>query len=257
VSGLTLSLGETTLAAYLLAVARVAGFVLVAPPFNSRSLPAQVRAIVALAIGLPLSAWTARDAPALTSGELALDAILQIMVGLTLGFLVLLAVSALQSAGDLLDVVGGFSLSLALDPLQLIQTSIMGRLHQLVAVTLLFASDGHLMVMQGLARSVQLMPQPRLSWTSVASMIANDVSGMFLSALQVVAPLVAVTLIADVALGLLTRAAPALNAFALGFPLKILLTLLLAGLVVTQLPGVLDAMVSQVAAAMVQMSGGG
>jgi len=59
VSGLTLSLGETTLAAYLLAVARVAGFVLVAPPFNSRSVPAQVRAIAALAIALPLSTWTA------------------------------------------------------------------------------------------------------------------------------------------------------------------------------------------------------
>ena len=256
-SGLTLSLGETTVAAYLLAAARVAGFVLVAPPFNSRSVPAQVRAIVALAIALPLSTWTARNAPDLNSIELALDGVLQIVVGMTLGFLVLMAVSALQAAGDLLDVVGGFSLSLSLDPLQLIQTSIMGRLHQLVAVTLLFASDGHLLVMQGLARSVQLMPQPRLSWQAVASMVTHDVSGMFLSAVQVVAPLVAVTLIADVALGLLTRAAPALNAFALGFPLKILLTLLLAGLVVTQLPDLMSSMAHQVADAMVQMAGGG
>jgi len=183
--------------------------------------------------------------------------VLQIVFGMTLGFLVLMAVSALQAAGDLLDVVGGFSLSLSLDPLQLIQTSIMGRIHQLVAVTLLFATDGHLLVMQGLARSVQLMPQPRLSWQAVASMVTHDVSGMFLSAVQVVAPLVAVTLIADVALGLLTRAAPALNAFALGFPLKILLTLLLAGLVVTQLPDLMSSMVHQVSDAMVQIAGGG
>jgi len=195
-------------------------------------------------------------APPLASGDLMLRMLLQILLGGILGYLVLLAVASVQMIGDLLDVVGGFSLSMALDPLQMVQTSIMGRIHQLAAVTLLFVTDGHLMVLQGLARSVQLMPQPNLSWDEVGRAVTADVAGMFLAALQVAAPLIAATLIADIALGLLTRAAPALNAFSLGFPLKILLTLLLAGLVVAQLPDVLRVTISHAASTMVRLSGG-
>jgi flagellar biosynthesis protein FliR len=256
VTGLTLSLGEGTLAGYLIALARVAGFVLVAPPFNTRSVPPMARSGVALVLAVPLTTWTAPTAPRLGSGDLLLRSLLQIMLGAILGYLVSLAVAAVQMVGDLLDVVGGFSMSVAMDPLMLVQTSIMGRIHQLLAITLLFVTDGHLMVLQGLARSVQLMPEPKLSWDDVGQAVTADVAGMFLAALQVAAPLVAATLVADIALGLLTRAAPALNSFSLGFPLKILLTLLLAGLVIAQLPDVLRATVSQAAATMLRLSGG-
>jgi flagellar biosynthetic protein FliR len=61
--------------------------------------------------------------------------------------------------------------------------------------------------------------------------------------MQIAAPVVAAMLVADVALGLLTRAAPALNAFALSYPLKIFLTLTLAGLVVVRLPGAVESLV--------------
>ncbi|HEX2810615.1 MAG TPA: flagellar biosynthetic protein FliR, partial [Kineosporiaceae bacterium] len=67
----------------------------------------------------------------------------------------------------------------------------------------------------------------------------SGLAELFLGALQIAAPVVAAMLVADVALGLLTRAAPALNAFSLAYPLKILFTLLLAGLVITRLPTVL------------------
>ena len=62
------------------------------------------------------------------------------------------------------------------------------------------------------------------------------VSGMFLAAVQIAGPLIVVLFLADVGLGLLTRVAPALNAFSLGFPLKILLTLTLAGFMFLALP---------------------
>ena len=61
-----------------------------------------------------------------------------------------------------------------------------------------------------------------------------DVTGLVSAALQIAAPIMAAMLVADVSLGLLTRAAPALNAFALAFPLKILFTLLLVGFVVVR-----------------------
>ena len=79
---------------------------------------------------------------------------------------------------------------------------------------------------------------------------------MFLAAVQVAAPVIGALFIADVALGLLTRAAPALNAFALAFPLKILLSLLLVGLVLLQVPSLLDRLIEQAAATMLRLSGG-
>jgi flagellar biosynthetic protein FliR len=243
VDGLQLAIGQSTLAGFLLAVARTAGFVLVTPPFNTRSVPVQARVGLAVALALPVTTLMQPDAPALDSTALLLALVLQAATGLTLGFLVMAAVAAIQAAGDLLDTVGGFSVSMALDPLMLVQTSVLGRLHQITAITLLFVTDGHLMVVRGLTRSIELMPGALTSWGEVTRSAAAAVAGLMLGALQIAAPIVAAMLVADVALGLLTRAAPALNAFALSYPLKIFLTLMLAGLVITRLPGALEDLV--------------
>ena len=168
---------------------------------------------------------------------------MQLATGLALGYLVMVAVSAVQAAGDLIDLVGGFNSSVALDPLMLTQTSVFGRLHQFVAVTILFVTDGHLMIVHGLSRSLQAMPDPRISWQALGDAVVADVSGLVTAALQIAAPIIAAMLVADVSLGLLTRAAPALNAFALAFPLKILFSLLLVGFVVAELPSSLHDLV--------------
>jgi len=244
------------LSGYLLALARTAGFILVAPPFNTRAFPAQARGGLAFALAIPLSVWTTPTAPTLGTGEMVGQMLLQIMMGVTLGFFVSLAVAAIQTVGDLIDVAGGFSISIGNDPLLLVQSSVMGRLHQLIAVTLLFVGDGHLVILQGLSRSLQLMPNPSLDLPTVAAAVTDGVAAMFLAAVQITAPILAALLIADIALGLLTRAAPALNAFALAFPLKIMLSLLLIGLILAQIPGALSRLVSEAAGTILRLSGG-
>jgi flagellar biosynthesis protein FliR len=250
------TIAATMLSGYLLALARTGGFILLAPPFNTRAFPAQARAGLAFALAIPLATWTTPTAPALGSNEMIGRMLLQILMGVTLGFFVQLAVAAIQTVGDLIDVAGGFSISIGNDPLLLVQSSVMGRLHQLLAVTLLFVGDGHLIILQGLTRSLQLMPTPELNLSTIAAAVTTGVSGMFLAAVQITAPILAALLIADIALGLLTRAAPALNAFALAFPLKIMLSLLLIGLILTQLPGALSRLVAEAAATMLRLAGG-
>ncbi len=232
-----ITLAGTMLSGYLLALARTAGFILTSPPFNTRAFPQQARAGLAFALAIPLAVWTTATAPELGSNAMIGQMFLQILMGVTLGFFVQLAVAAIQTVGDLIDVAGGFSISIGNDPLLLVQSSVMGRLHQLIAVTLLFVGDGHLIILQGLTRSLQLMPVPSLDLQVVAGAVTEGVSDMFFAAVQITAPVLAALLIADIALGLLTRAAPALNAFALAFPLKILLSLLLIGLILAQIPG--------------------
>jgi flagellar biosynthesis protein FliR len=76
----------------------------------------------------------------------------------------------------------------------------------------------------------------------LGSTLVTVFSMMFLAALQIAGPMVAVLLLADVALALLSKAAPSLNIFAFGFPVKILLTLTLLGLTFPLLPPALDAL---------------
>jgi flagellar biosynthetic protein FliR len=255
VTGTQLAIGGQLAAAFMLAVARTAAFVLVTPPFNTRAIPTQARVSLALALAFPLTPPLEDSAPGLLSGELVVRLLVQIATGLALGFLVLVALSAVQAAGDLIDLVGGFNSTLALDPLMLTQTSVFGRLHQFVAVTVLFATEGHLMIIQGLSRSLQAMPDPHISWDALGHALIADVTGLVTGALQIAAPVVAAMLVADVSLGLLTRAAPALNAFALAFPLKILLSLLLVGFVVVRLPAEIHDVVEHAVLTVLHLSG--
>ena len=256
VDGLQLAAGESALAGYLLAGARAGGFVLVAPPFNTRSMGARPRVAVALGLALPLSVPMRPSAPPLASPDLIVAVILQLVMGVTLGFVVLLAVAAIQVVGDLLDLTGGFNVAVGIDPLNQNQTSIMGRVFSLLAGTLLFASDGHLMIIQGLSRSIQATPSPELDTSEIARTLTRDFAHMIVAGLQIAAPILAVMLIADLSLGMIAKAAPAMNVFALAYPLKILLTLLLVSLVIANVPDALANLVEQGALTVIRLGGG-
>ena len=252
-----LSVPAVTLAALLLGTARATGFVLLAPPFNSRTIPGPVKAAFALALSLLLSTQIAPSLPEPTAGFLVVAAVTEVVIGAALGFVVQVLFQAVQMAGDLLDLTGGFSLQPAYDPLSMTTSSSVGRLHYLLATTLLFSSGGHLLMVKGFATSYEGMPVGGDVPTEQLGAVMIQVFGMmFLAALQIAGPMVAVLLLADVALALLSRAAPALNIFAFGFPVKILLTLTMLGLTFPLLPPALDALLDHAARAMVSLRSG-
>ena len=132
-----------------------------------------------------------------------------------------------------------------------------GRFYNLVAVTILFASDGHQLILRGFLQSFRAVP---LNFTfdlgAFAQLLIHGIGEMFLAALQIAGPLVAVLFLTDVAFGLLNRVAPALNAFQLGFPAKILLVLMLSGLAITTLPRVIESLVDNAVTAVLRLTGG-
>jgi flagellar biosynthesis protein FliR len=252
-----LSVPAVTLAALLLGTARAAGFVLLAPPFNSRTIPGPVKGALALALSLMLSTQIAPTLPDPTTGFLVVAAITEVVIGAALGFVVQVLFTAVQMAGDLIDVTGGFSLQPAYDPMAMTQNSSVGRLHYLLASTLLFTSGGHLLMVKGFATSYVGLPVGGdVPTDQIAAVVAKAFSMMFLAALQIAGPMVAVLLLADVALALLSRAAPALNIFAIGFPVKIMLTLAMLGLTFPLLPPALDALLEHATRAMISLRSG-
>jgi flagellar biosynthesis protein FliR len=246
-----------TLVALLLGTARAAGFVMLAPPFNSRSIPAPVKGALAMALSVLLSAKIAPTLPEVTGGFLMVAAVTEVVIGAALGFVVQVLFTAVQMAGDLIDLTGGFSLQPAYDPLAMTNNSSVGRLHYLLATTLLFTSGGHLLIIKGFATSYEGMPiGGGVPTDQLGSVMIKAFALMFLAAVQIAGPMVAVLLLADVALALLSKAAPALNIFSFGFPFKIMLTLLMLGLTFPLLPPALDALMDQAVRAMVSLRSG-
>jgi flagellar biosynthetic protein FliR len=235
------SIPTGTFVAFLLAMVRCSAWLVIAPPFSSRVIPGRVKALLAAALALLVTPRIAATAPALDLGPLLGALVQQIAIGVALGFLTSLVFAAVQAAGDLIDLFGGFSLAFAFDPLMQTGNSVFGKLYGLLATTLLFASGGHVLILRGFLATYDVMPlNASLSMNGLGELLTEGVVQMFLSALQIAGPLIAVLFLADVGLGLLTRVAPALNAFSLGFPVKILLTLILAGMSFPLLPVAVD-----------------
>lgn len=234
------------LEATMLAAVRITAFIMIAPPFSYGAIPARVKATLAIGLSLAVGTAVSPGYENLDTGPFLGALVLQVVTGALLGFLVLLCFSALQAAGSLIDVFGGFQLAQAFDPHSLVNGAQFTRLFHLTALTLLFASGGYQLILAGLARSFEAVPVDGVfAVAGPAELLVDGVSQMVLAAVQIAGPLVLVLFLADVGLGLITRVAPALNAFAMGFPVKILLTLLLAGAVYAVLPGIVDSLASQ------------
>jgi flagellar biosynthetic protein FliR len=240
---MTFTLPWVGLESVLLAGVRMAAFLVIAPPFAHRGIPGTVKAMLAMALALLVAprARTASD-PTDIAGFVG-QLIMQAVIGVALGFLVAAVFAVVQSAGHLLDMFAGFQVAQAYDPMQQSSGAHLQRLYQLTAIVLLFASDGYQLVITGLVRTFDVLPiGTPLDTAAVAALSTEGLTQIFLAALQVAGPLAVVLFLADVGLGLLTRVAPALNAFALGFPLKILMTLALVGTAYIALPQLVSAL---------------
>lgn len=253
---MTLDVPSDVLAALLLGSLRVVGWLLVAPPFAGRAVPAPVKALLSVALALPLLPTLREDLPPLELGPFLGAAVVQLLVGLALGFLCYLIFQAFRVAGDIVDTLGGFALAAAFDPLNQNQAAVIGRFQGLLATTLLLVSDGWLVVWHGFFRSFEVMPLGA-SYRSdvVASAVTEGVATMMLSAVQIAAPMIAVLFVADIGLALASRVAPQLNAFALAFPLKILLTLTLIGYTFVALPALVAGSAERIGATLLQVAG--
>lgn len=239
---MTLSMSVASLESLMLVGVRIVAFLVIAPPFSHRGIPATVK--VMLAMGLALAVAPGVSIPASPStGVYVGNLVWQVVIGLALGFLVYLVFSAVQSAGGLIDLMGGFSLGQGFDPMSQVNGAQFARLYQLTAIVLLFVSGGYQLVIGGLVRTFDALPLgATLDLAQLGEALTAGLTGMFLATLQIAGPLVVVLFLADVGLGLLTRVAPALNAFALGFPLKIFLTLSLSSLTFLAMPRIVEAL---------------
>lgn len=241
-----ISLNLNWLEATSLATVRMTAFLFLAPPFSFSAIPARVKAMLAVGLSLAVSPAITPGYHTLETPEYLMALVLELVVGAVLGLLVMLVFAAIQSAGGLIDMFGGFSMAQGFDPLSMINGAQFTRLFQMTALALMFSSGAYQIIIGGLTRSFTAFPiGGGMDLSAPVAAMTTGLTQMFLASVQIAGPLLVVLFLADAGLGLLTRVAPALNAFTMSFPLKILMTLTLVGVIFVALPGIVENLTGQ------------
>lgn len=216
---ITITVEVDSVVRLLLVACRITGALLLAPLVGSERLPARVKIVFALALSLLISPTLPR--PELHPGAwLAAAAMGELALGLGLGFAARLVFAAVQMAGEMADAQAAFAFAGVVAPETGERVSVIGQLQMAVAWLIFLGCRGDHMLIRGLADSLRAVPLGAgLPLTS--SGLSAAVSALLVAAFQLAAPVVGACMLADLLLGLLTRAAPQMNLPAVGFPIKL------------------------------------
>jgi flagellar biosynthetic protein FliR len=224
---------------------RLGGMMLVAPLWSMALAPVRVRAAITVLLALallpaaPPLAWPADPLaiPLPLAGELA--------IGIAIGLGAAAIVQGAALAGEVLSLQTGLSFASTVVPMPEAEVPAIGQIHSALAVLIYLAADGHLALLSGIAESLRALPPGGaldLAAGSHASALAAG--SLFASAVGVAGPTLVALLAANVAIAMLSRAVPQLNAMLVSFPLTIALGLLVLGAALPLLGSALDGQVS-------------
>ena len=215
---------------FLLVLSRTSGLLIAAPYFQSRSLPAMIKVGLTLFLSLVLApVLSLQPGGDWVHGTLWLQSIAaEVVTGLTMGFVLNLSFAAIQLAGQMIDISIGFGVVNIIDPQSGSEMPIMGQLQQLLAMWLFLVLNGDHLIIKALVYSYKLIPPGGFTCTTPGvRSIVHAFSGMFLLGVQIALPIVGAIFLADLTMGIVSRLIPQINVFMTGFPIKIVLGLLL------------------------------
>jgi len=245
------------LVAFLLAFVRASAWLTVAPPFSTRGVPLRVRAGLAAALAVVLAPQVRADMPEglLELAPFISAVVYQVVVGVALGFVVVLLFTAFQAGGELVDFFSGFGAAQLFDPFSNSTATPVGRVYQLLTTAILFAINGHLLLVHGFVQSFRAAPLAGLQLDALGDVLTRNVALFVLAGIEVAAPLLAALFLAEVVLGLLAKAAPQMNVLVFGFTMKIGIVLLLAGVALPLLPEAISATLGRALQATTSLGG--
>jgi flagellar biosynthetic protein FliR len=223
--------GEHHVLAFFLTLARIGPLFVLAPLFSSKQVPPRVRSVIAVALAIGLSPIAARGIELPTDPWLVGGLLLkELLVGAAYAYTISMLLTAVTMAGAYVDTLIGFSFGSLVDPVTGNQSTVLSQLYALVGVMVFVAIGGDAWVIEGLSRTYDVVP------LDAAPAIGSLVEGaqhafvtLPVSAIEVCAPILLAVVLTDAAFGVISRVMPQLNVFAVGFPAKVTVGLLLIG----------------------------
>jgi flagellar biosynthetic protein FliR len=218
---------------FLPALFRIGGMLSVGPILRHARLPVTVKAGTALLVTFVIWPTLQRGAVPEVSGfvDLAWLAAGELLCGMLMGLVATIVFHAVEYAGQMVGLSIGLAIVNVLDPVSGAQVSIISRLYGLFALVVFFALDAHHLVLGAVLDSFQVVPIGGSIFTTGLMLHVLDLAGgIFSIGVRIAAPVLAVMILTELAMGLVVRTVPQMNIFIVGFPLKIGLGFFLIGL---------------------------
>lgn len=204
-----------------------------APVFSSRSIPTRAKVALAFFVALAMQA-SLPEMPVVGFNDPQVLAVVvqQIGVGLAIGFAVRVVFTAVELAGEVVGFQMGLNFAAFFDLAIGAQSSAVARLFRQMTSLLFLAMNGHLMVLMAVNKSFNAFPIDQNFLQSMTQMKLHRLGAdLFASALWIALPMVGMLMFANLALGIVSRVAPQMNIFAVGFPITLVVGLV--GIAVT------------------------
>lgn len=217
---------------FLLVLGRLTAAIVAAPLFGARSVPVHTRiglAIVLSLIVLPLSSTHIEGAPTdLFAFAAALGT--EVILGVAIGIGVMLVFQGLEMAASLVSLQMGFGMGEVFDPISGQMSGMMEQFYRVLIALVFFAINGHFLVIMGFLRTFEVVPPGEATLAVIAGDRVIPFFGtLIVSAVQIALPVFGALVLADVAMAVVNRAVPQMNALVVGFPLKIGVGLIVLG----------------------------
>ena len=216
---------EAQLWLWMIAMIRPGACFVAAPIYGANFVPVQLRLIVALAVGIPGLSTTSFVLP--EEGLVSIAGVMLVaseaLVGLALGFAVQIGFAAASIAGEIIGNAMGLGFSAMMDPATGAQNPALAQLLSIMGTFLFLSMGGHLMLAAIVVESYRALP-PGDAWLSAESIrhLAYFGSVLFAAGVSVALPVGFSIVLVQIIMGMLSRTAPALNLFAVGFPAALL-----------------------------------
>jgi flagellar biosynthesis protein FliR len=203
---------------------RVGGFVLTAPIASETAIPGRVKIILSVSLAFLMSPMVQVPASlSIFSAAGMLAAVQELLIGVAIGLVMQLAFEALMFAGQAISLTMGLGFATLVDPQRGANTTVLGQMFMILGLLTYLAINGHLVLLGALAGSFQTLPigASHVDENFLLS-VAMWGARVFESGLLIALPAVIALVIVNLALGVVTRAAPQLNLFGIGFTITLL-----------------------------------
>ncbi len=237
---------NTLLATFIWPLSRILALVAAAPILGNPSIPVRVKLGLAIMITILVVPTVEKSLPQIdpSTGIGLIILLQQLIIGVAIGFVMRIVFVAVEMAGELIGLQMGLGFAIFFDPQNSGQIDIIGRFLGVIASLAFLAIDGHLMMIALISQSFATLPVGPDAITNITfTTLANWGGEIFKSGLQLSLPVLTALLITNLALGVLTRAAPQLNIFAVGFPLTLSIGLFVLALSMPFYAPILERMV--------------
>jgi flagellar biosynthetic protein FliR len=208
--------------------ARLTGIMLFAPFFGSVAIPARVKAVLVMALTALLYPMLSTKIPQTSISQWPMMAFGELLIGVALGVATNVVFDGVQMAGQVLSVQMGYSLVNILDPQTQVESTVVATFHQTIAMLIFLRLNVHLWILRALAHSFDYLPPSSGHFGAAFTSAALETgASVFAIGIQIAAPVLSATVLADIALGLLGKASPQLPLMLLGPAVKSMLGLLI------------------------------